>query len=282
MGGRWPSSRRRNPRRSKPSRRRFKKRPEAAGDVEFTTDAGKVNTREEGWKDLKIGVISKRQAGEPASLDDWKSQRLPAANMVLAFAMIASSKTFRKTWRPRLRRLGVKAWATLHVLADGAGWIWKAVGRVLTGCTQTLDVFHACQRISQCADAVFGEQTTESREGYRRGRRLLLEKGWEGVCGWAGELLSVDLAAERERRRGAVEKMLAYFGKHIKRLGYAENLKRGRAIGSGQVEGQAKTLGLRLKARGARWKLRNVQSIASLVCVRQSSKQWDAYWNTAA
>src|SRR5262249_12671215 len=32
---------------------------EAAGAVEFTTDAGKVNTREEGWKDLKIAVISK-------------------------------------------------------------------------------------------------------------------------------------------------------------------------------------------------------------------------------
>ena len=39
----------------------------AAGDVEFTTDAGKVNTREEGWKDLKIAVISKREAGEPTT-----------------------------------------------------------------------------------------------------------------------------------------------------------------------------------------------------------------------
>jgi hypothetical protein len=30
----------------------------AAGEVEFTTDAGKVNTREGGWKDLKIGHSS--------------------------------------------------------------------------------------------------------------------------------------------------------------------------------------------------------------------------------
>src|SRR5208283_3907637 len=48
---------------------------EAAGEVEFTTDAGKVNTREEGWKDLKIGVISKREAGEPATPEQWKKQR---------------------------------------------------------------------------------------------------------------------------------------------------------------------------------------------------------------
>jgi len=45
---------------------------EAAGDVEFTTDAGKVNTREEGWKDLKIAVISKRAAGEPTTPEHWK------------------------------------------------------------------------------------------------------------------------------------------------------------------------------------------------------------------
>src|SRR5207244_4533962 len=65
---------------------------EAAGEVEFTTDAGKVNTREEGWKDLKIGVMAKRRAGVPAPVGQWKSQRLPAATIVLAFAMIATSQ----------------------------------------------------------------------------------------------------------------------------------------------------------------------------------------------
>ncbi len=77
---------------------------QAQGDVEFTTDAGKVNTREEGWKDLKIAVIAHRETGEPTMPERWKKQRLPAATMVLAFAMIATAKEFRKAWRPRLRR----------------------------------------------------------------------------------------------------------------------------------------------------------------------------------
>jgi hypothetical protein len=47
------------------------------------------------------------------------------------------------------------------------------------------------------------------------------------------------------------------------------------------VEGQAKTLGLRLKRRGARWHKRNVKPMASLVCVRHSS-QWETYWTLAA
>ena len=66
----------------------------------------------------------------------------------------------------------------------------------------------------------------------------------------------------------------------MNRLNYAERLKAGRAIGSGMVEGEDKTLGLRLKRRGARWNKCNVQPMASLVCVRHTS-QWDNYWAMA-
>jgi hypothetical protein len=254
---------------------------QAKGEVEFTTDAGKVNTREEGWKDLKIGVIAKRPTGASASTEQWKSRRLPAATLVLAFAMIATSGEFRRLWRPRLRRLGVTCWASVHVLADGASWIWKAVQQALTGCLQTLDFYHACQHLNRCAERIFGEQTQEQRAAYRHARGLLLGQGWAGVCQWVSELLAVPEEGERERRRRATERLLGYFVKHMTRLNYAERLKEGRAIGSGQVEGQAKTLGLRLKARGARWKRRNVLAMASLVCVRHSS-QWEAYWALAA
>jgi hypothetical protein len=96
-----------------------------------------------------------------------------------------------------------------------------------------------------------------------------------------GELLEVPDEADRERRRTATDRLLGYFAKHTNRLNYVERLQAGRAIGSGQVEGEAKTLGLRLKRRGARWNRRNVQPMASLVCVHHTC-QWDAYWAVAA
>ncbi|MEW5944551.1 MAG: hypothetical protein AB1710_12010 [Pseudomonadota bacterium] len=253
----------------------------AAGEVEFTTDAGKVNTREDGWKDLKIAVISKREAGAPTTPEHWKKQRLPAATIVLAFAMIATAEEFRKEWRPRLRRLGVTCLAAVSALADGAGWIWKAVGRCLTGCVQTLDFYHGCQHVHKCAERIFGEGTSETRAVYRHARGLLLRQGWQGICQWVGELLAVSDATEQERRRKATDRLIGYFAKHTHRLHYLERLQAGRAIGSGQVEGKAKTLGLRLKRRGARWKKANVQPMASLVCVRHSS-QWEPYWAMAA
>ncbi|MGL4463509.1 MAG: hypothetical protein ACRC1K_15265 [Planctomycetia bacterium] len=65
------------------------------------------------------------------------------------------------------------------------------------------------------------------------------------------------------------------------RLNDQERLASGRAIGSGVVEGWTKTLGLRLKARGARWNPSNVRPMAILVCVPHSV-QSEAYWALAA
>ncbi len=75
---------------------------------------------------------------------------------------------------------------------------------------------------------------------------------------------------------------MGYFAKHTQAPGVCGPLaEAGQAIGSGQVEGEAKTLGLRLKRRGARWKRSNVQPMASLVCVRHTC-QWETYWTMAA
>jgi len=252
----------------------------ANGAVEFAVDAGKVNTREEGWKDLKMAVISKRESGPSVLPEQWQDDRLPAATVVVAFAMIAASKVFRRTWAGSLRHLGVTAFAGVHALGDGAGWIWKSVGRVLTGCTETLDIYHAGERLSQCARSIFGADTAETTAAFEHGRDRLIRDGWDGVCAWVAELLAVDDATERERRRRATEKLVSYFAKHTGRLNYRERLASGRAIGSGVVEGQAKTLGLRLKARGARWRKKNVRPMASLICVRHSV-QWEAYWTLA-
>jgi hypothetical protein len=249
----------------------------AKGEMELAVDAGKVNTREEGWKDLKIAVISKREAGDPAIPDQWQDDRLPAPTATVSFAMIAKSKMFRRTWGPSLRCLGVVSWAEVHALGDGASWIWKSADRALPGCIQTLDIYHASERVSRCAQAIFGEGAPEATSSFERGRKLLVADGWPGVSAWVGELLAIEDVPERERRRAATDKLVSYFAKHVGRLNYRERLASGRAIGSGVVEGQAKTLGLRLKARGARWLKKHVRPMASLVCVRNSI-QWDSYW----
>jgi hypothetical protein len=254
----------------------------APGAVEFAVDAGKVHTREEGWKDLKIAVVSKRPLGAPATpAQGCAPERLPRATARVAFAMIAPAQVFRRAWIAPLRRLGVTSLASVHALGDGAAWIWKSVNRVLRGSLQTLDLYHASARLNQCAEALFGVGSAAARTAWERGRELVLSDGWSGVWAWVEELLAVPEGPEWQRRRAATDGLLRYFAPHKHRLNYRECLASGRTIGSGVVEGAAKTLGLRLKRRGARWRYSQVRPMASLVCVRNSS-QWEAYWSSRA
>ena len=250
----------------------------AQGQWEFAVDAGKVNTLEKGWRDLKIAVVQKRPNGAPASPTQWQSRELPPASARVMWADIAPAQRFRRGWKGRLVRLGLKATGDLHVLGDGASWIWKSANRALTGSHQTLDVYHACEHIADAGKKLFGKETPAATAFFERGRALILEDGWPGVCRLIGE--------EYERRdtpavREVLEPMTRYFGAHLTRLDYRECLAAGKAIGSGVVEGAAKTLGLRLKARGARWKHKNARAMAALVCAR-NGQEWSSYWNSAA
>jgi len=92
---------------------------QAEGQVEFTVDAGKVNTREESWKDLKIGVLQKRTAAEPVCAATWQEPRLPPPQTRLAFARIAPAAQFRRCWLRWLRRRGVEPFAEVQVLRMG-------------------------------------------------------------------------------------------------------------------------------------------------------------------
>ena len=150
---------------------------EAEGVWEFDIDAGKVNTIENGRRDLKIAVAWKRPAAKPATPAGWESRELPGATARVMWADISAAERFRRSWHARLRRLGLPAMARLHVLGDGASWIWKAAGRALTGCRQALDVYHASQHIAAAGKRLYGEGTAEVTAFHEHGRELLLIEG---------------------------------------------------------------------------------------------------------
>jgi hypothetical protein len=251
---------------------------QATGRVELAIDAGKVCTVEDAWRDLKIAVVSKRPAGPAATPAQWATRELPAPTAQVAWARVTPVQQFRQTWRPWLQRLGVTAGADVQVLADGASWIWKAAQRVVSGCRQTLDIYHACQHLAKAGERLYGEGTVDTAAFLERSRARLLEDGWRGVCDTVAQELT---QRDTPPRRRAVERLLQYFAPHLHRLDYRVHLAAGEPIGSGVVEGWAKTLGLRLKARGARWRLKHVQAMAALGCVANSD-QWQAYWSLAA
>lgn len=253
---------------------------QAEGEWEFLTDAGKVFTREGGWKDLKVVVIQKRELAESVPPGSWLEQRLPKATAKVSFAEISPIDAFDKSWAEWLRRLGMEQFADVHVLGDGASWIWKSANQCLTGCEQTLDIFHGCEKFAEAAKEIYGQGTDEAQQSYERGREHLLTRGWTGVCDWVGEEKNLGPTDENKKKReNALAKVIEYFSKHITRMDYAKRLEKGMSIGSGVIEGEVKTLNMRLKCRGAKWNKSNAQAMSALVCVSHSN-QWDYYWDT--
>lgn len=250
---------------------------DAKGEVEVQTDAGKVNTTR-GWRDLKVIVFTKRPLGPTARTAEWASRELPGPSARAMFADIEAIETFRADWRVWADRLGIGSGSELTVLGDGAEWIWNAAAAQFPGCRQVLDVFHALEHVGTAAKALYGDGTDAAGSSFESGKSKVLAGGWAGVCEYVCDELSRE---DTPVRRAALDDLIGYMKTHVGRMEYRSRLAEGRTIGSGLIEGQVKTLGLRLKARGARWVERNAEQMAALVGLSHSTL-WETYWSLQA
>jgi hypothetical protein len=232
----------------------------ALGEVEFQVDALKVSTREEGWKDMKAVLVLKRPLGPPASLDHWDQRRLPEPTARCTFAAIEPIESFQGRWRGWLAGLGIGDPAQVTVNGDGAEWIWNAATVQFPGCRERLDPFHGFEHLTAGLEPILGQATAPFRQAFAEGRRALLEGGWSGLVDFYGRVRQ-----QAPPQCASLESMLRYFAAHAGRLDYRQALQEGRSLGSGPVEGFCKTLGLRLKSRGARWNRANANRIAALI-----------------
>jgi hypothetical protein len=246
----------------------------AAGDVEFQTDAAKVNTTG-GWRDMKIGIFARRERGEAATPAAWDDRDLPAPTTRVAFAAIQAIDDFAPRWGEWAVRLGLEDRTTITVLGDGADWIWNAASRQFGACHQVLDIYHAAEHVSDAGKGLFGEGTAAAAAWLEQGCRLLLSDGWAGLCDHIGATLvkSPELAGH-----AALAELTGYFAAHTGRLNYCHRRYTGQSIGSGMVEGAAKNLvGRRLKQTGARWEVENVNRMAERCCLTYSD-HGNLYW----
>ena len=247
---------------------------EADGDVEFTTDGTSVNTTG-GWREMKLGIFSKRDRAEPATPDEWESRKLPRPKVRVPFAAIEKSTDFGKRWKAWRRRLGLPDASAITVLADGAKWIWEEQFKHLHGADGVLDIFHAWQHLWDLSK-VLHDEPEETTLWTDQARTVLLESGWTGI----DELLVDTAGLAGAAHHQPVEETRNDLANHQHHLNYADRLAAGQSIGSGQVEGGCKNMiGRRLKQTGARWRVRRVNRQAGL-CSLMYSQQWQTYWQT--
>jgi hypothetical protein len=250
---------------------------EAPGNVEVTTDGTCVNTTE-GPREVKVGLISKREQGEGVSPEQWDDRQLPSIGACVAFAAVEEKEVFQERFQYWRRRLCLGSTGDISVLGDGALWIWSIVLVIFGKVRECLDIYHALEHLSNTGKALYGAGT-EAYEKWREETKWeLLESGFELIEKRLDRLEQEDweLPAKESLRL-----LRGYFENNRERLKYCERLSEGRAIGSGQVEGACKNLiGSRLKQTWAEWKVDRLNRMAT-VCALRYGGQWKNYWQLA-
>lgn len=247
---------------------------EEQGEIEFTTDGTCVNTTD-GWREMKVGLFSKRDLGKPTLPDEWDSRCLPAPKVRIAFAAIEKSDDFGRRWKAWQKRLGLVDTSAITVLADGARWIWEEQRKHLRDAEGVLDIYHALEHIAATGKDLHAEPP-QLKRWCEQSKDILLSSGYSGV----EESVQREFASLSESQQTSVNGLLDYLAPHQHHLNYRERLAAGKSIGSGQIEGACKNLiGKRLKANAARWKVRRVNRMAGL-CSIMYTNHWETYWQT--
>jgi hypothetical protein len=178
-----------------------------------------------------------------------------------------------------LRALAIKgglALAKLVVfLGDGAAWVWELARVNFPMAVFILDFYHAAEHLELLAQALFGEETDQSKTQWEQWAKMLKEEpdGLEIVLGQARQALP-----HRGKLREAALKQIQYFESNSDKMRYAEYLARGLFIGSGVIEAGCKTvIGLRLKQSGMFWGVAGAQNVLDIRCLLEN-RQFGLFW----
>jgi hypothetical protein len=250
----------------------------AAGHHEFYSDGTCINTVD-GWREMRLSVLAKRQAADPVKPGDWDRRTLADPTAKLAVCAIADCRRVGASWQRLSDRAGLKDCDDLSVIADGAKWIWDQANRRLSKkAAWCVDVYHVSQHLHQCAKLLLGEGPAAQDWAKQRLDHLLEHAGVSLI----ERLRQERVAWTQAKHRQAIDSLLNYLQDNRDSLWYPQRLAQGLPIGSGLIEGGCKNvIAARLKINSARWRIKRAERMGALRCLEYSG-QTTAYWQKRA
>jgi hypothetical protein len=252
----------------------------ASGQAEFSSDGVKVNTVD-GWREMRLSILAKRQPTTPCPPDDWAGRVLndPAARFSLC--AIANADRVGASWQRLGKRMKLVDEPVVNVQADGAKWIWDQAAKRLPkdNGKWCVDVYHVSEHLHQCGREMHGEGAVARAWADERLMTALRDNGPALI-----RRIESETAAEPQGSitRKALQDLLTFLSPNRDRMWYRDRLSAGEPIGSGMIEGGCKnTIGVRLKLNNARWRVRRAERIGTLRCV-DASDQWANFWKIPA
>lgn len=246
------------------------KLPDAVHDHDqrkgVTMDGGRVNIRNEGWRELKVGAIfdiEQRLERDPQT--QFLTEQAYAAQ-THDTASFGGKTTFASALWALAVNQQVPTAKESCVCADGAAWIWSRADDYFPVSRQIVDWFHAVQQLAQASQRLYPDD-----EGKRQ-RWLTLQRGRL----YRGQVEAVIAAFDS----AGLSQEAGYFREHQRRMQYLEFREEGYPIGSGTVESGVKQFKQRLTGPGMRW---DAQAAERMVILRAAAlgNDFDGLWAAA-
>ena len=214
-------------------------------------DGGMVNIRDEGWKELKVGVIG--TLTPPWALDEAHPARSHALHYTACLGGVDD-------FAPVLWQLAVQQQVPyagqVAVTADGAAWIWRLSADLFPRSTQIVDWYHAAQQAAALAQARFPDDPAAAQRWYSTLKRDLWQgEGWKVIA----QAQAAGLSAN-------------YFVHHLRRMDYPAYRAEGYPVGSGTTESGVKQYKQRLCGAGMRWSRPNLNRMIVLRSAAMAGK----------
>jgi hypothetical protein len=237
----------------------------------LSTDGGMILLRQEGWKEVKLSVISQVER-KP---DERNGEiRVLLKNHSYQAGLWEADEMGQHQYLEGLRR-DLAGCAHLSSVNDGAPWIERITSCNYPQAVQIIDWGHADERLWKVAKAAFGEGSQQTQQW----AESCLERLWEGrpeevVC--ALQALDWNTIACSEDVRNSP----SYFETRQQKMDYARFRQAGYPIGSGTVESGVNTVvHHRMKRQGRGWKRENGQAMLAALS-ELHSRRFEIAWQS--
>ena len=221
-------------------------------------DGSMIYTREEGWKEIKVGRVFKDDSIIP----------IQEKRKMISESLYVTHIGTHTDFIPKMDN-EIACYSNKVCIADGAKWIWNWAEDNHPKMIQILDLYHALEKLSAYAKAQYTNHD-ERRKWVEEQKTLLLsDKVLKVIRRVKNE---VPLTCEAKKMQ---EALVSYYTNNQQRMRYGTYKSKGYLVGSGAIESAHRNIvQQRLKLSGQRWSNAGAQQIVNLR-EYQKSNRWN-------
>lgn len=226
-------------------------------------DGSMLLTREEGWKEIKLGRLFKSSSILPENIN---RQWIMKSEYVAHFG---SHYEFENKMSKIIDDVYRKHSDKIIFIGDGAKWQWNWVKAEYPKAICILDFYHAMEHFGNYIK--IGVRGKAKVEDYmQKTGKILKNKGVQRAIEYV-----MKIPCDTEMKQKEKEKLMTYLENNKDKMDYPNYLKKKYIIGSGAIESAHRTvLQRRMKQSGQRWSINGLKNMINIRVLKMSG-----YWH---